>query len=235
MDRLFSVKSRKIGGPSPLTSQDGMIRACRSLLALSGKYCAGDTVLFSRFRQSFERRLIEMLNDESESSEDHRPRLIKTIEAKGNIEEGLISAARPASAQGCGEAGITVQALIESVSLACFKALAVPRKDDSENHSHSSVSKEIVEALFYLIKSSKESELDEGLIFSMLCFNTDRDRLELELRLQLIAVLVDGQMAEGANRQTIEKLKPILELLAQHFGKKFCFKCHAIIKEVMNH
>lgn len=50
--------------------------------------------------------------------------------------------------------------------------------------------------------------------------------------MQIIAALVDDHAAEAVGEHTAEKLKLALELLAQHFGKKFCFKCQAIIKEV---
>lgn len=96
------------------------------MLAMTGKYCAGDAALFTRFRQSFERRIIELLTVESNVAKEGKPRLIRTIETKDIIEKGFISAISTSGREGGGAAGIAVQALVESVSLACFKALTLP-------------------------------------------------------------------------------------------------------------
>ena len=50
------------------------------------------------------------------------------------------------------------------------------------------VSREIAVALFGL------ASLDEELIQSILNFNVDKEKLELEIRMQLIALILDGKM-----------------------------------------
>ena len=50
------------------------------------------------------------------------------------------------------------------------------------------VSREIAHALF------EQPRLEEGLVQSILTFNTDRDRLELQIRLRLISMIVDGEI-----------------------------------------
>jgi len=119
--------------------------------------------------------LIELLNTKADPGRDSKPRLIRTIETKDSIEKGLISAISTSKGEGCGQAGLSVQALIDSVSLACFKALTLPRDCGPDNQTQANVSREIAEALFYSITSSKASGIDEKLILSMLHFNVDKD------------------------------------------------------------
>ena len=56
------------------------------------------------------------------------------------------------------------------------------------------------------------------MIQSILNFNVDKEKLELEIRMQLIALILDGKIDQ------LVQIKQVFESLAKTFGNKFCFK-----------
>jgi hypothetical protein len=85
--------------------------------------------------------------------------------------------------------------------------------------SSTNVSRLIAVALFNL------ETVEEDMIQSILNFNVDQEKLELEIRMQLIAIILDGKTNK------LEQIKQVFDLLAKTFGVKFCFKFSGLIKE----
>ena len=145
------------------------------------------------------------------------PELLQVIKFKVDAIQALILTVK----QNGGTAGITVHQLSQSVSQACMKAITYPT--DSKRN----LSKDIASALFFELDQGLE--INKTMTHSILQFNINKDRLEMEVRLAVL-----GHLLDEAN-QTAERLKKLSELfgiLASFFGQKFTFKFQKLVKEV---
>ena len=164
--------------------------------------------LFLNFRKELEDSLTNSIIFLSQIKDTTKPRLLELIEIKNRMIISMVLISRSDS----GIIGISTQSLIQSINTACMRSL-------TDKAAGVNVSREIAYALF------EQPKLDEGLVQSILNFNTDKDRLELEMRLRLISVIVDGEINK------LQYIKSMFEVVGNHFGNRFCFKFLAIIKE----
>lgn len=129
-------------------------------------------LLGEQFRKSAEVVLTEEIGEEMQKSDS---RLICLIKIKNRLISSMLLVDRHET----GVVSITTQLLIETMSKSCMKALIAVK--------NANISREIAVALFGL------ESVDEELIQSILNFNVDKEKLELEIRMQLLALIVDGK------------------------------------------
>jgi hypothetical protein len=90
------------------------------------------------------------------------------------------------------------------------------------------ISREIAAALVHCL-DRPTPDLDSHLIQSILQFNTNKERLEMELRIQFLALVIDLRLVKDSLLHV--KFLDLMLVLSNFFGKSFCFKFQAVLKE----
>lgn len=93
---------------------------------------------------------------------------------------------------------------------------------------HIDISRELAHAVVQCVVREMSNET----LMSLLQFNINRDRLELQMRLQLIALIIDRQLT--VNSALKSRFMIAISLLSDFFGKSFGYKQLAIIKDLNN-